>query len=63
MNLYDIKIGYKHVQMFYSIHQCLQAYTSINMLRGQLLKLPQGWKKRKSSIALMVEVNVYVHSF
>ena len=41
MNLYGIKIGYKHVQMLSNMDQCLQAYTNVNMPRGQVLKLSQ----------------------
>ena len=62
MNLYGIKIGYKHAKMFYSLYQCLQAYTSRNMPKGQILKLPQTLSKRKSSFALMVAVKMYVYS-
>ena len=62
MNLHGIKTGYKDVQMFSIMHQCLQAYTNIYMPRGQILKLPQAWSKRKSSIALIVDVKMYVYS-
>ena len=49
MNLLGSKIGYKHVQMFSSMHQCLQAYTSIYMPRGQVLKLLQAWNKKNQA--------------
>ena len=57
MNLHGIKIGYKHAQMFSSMHQYLQAYTSIYAKSSS----PQ--VTAKASIALMVEVKMYVYSF
>ena len=61
MNLHGIKIGYKHVQMFkayISVYKHKQVY----MPRGQVLKLLQAWSKRKLSIALIVDVKMYVYS-
>ena len=34
MNLHGIQIGNKHAQMFSSMYQCLQAYTSIYAIRS-----------------------------
>ena len=40
MNLHDIKIVYKHAQMFSSIHKCLQAYASMYAMRSNLQVTP-----------------------
>ena len=61
MDLHGIKIGYKHAQCFQA---CISVYKNIQVYIqwGQILKLLQAWSKRKSSIALIVEVKLFAYS-
>ena len=65
---YAMQWIYMVIRLVTSIYKCFKACISVykhiqvHMLRDQVFKLPQAWSKRKSSIALIAYMKMYVYS-